>query len=183
MLINRTAFFDTIRPTLFKNGFSQVQVDSIDAIIDECEKQGIADNRQIAYIFATPYHECFNPHHPETRLTPIKEYGSDQYLKSKKYYPYIGRGFSGLTWKSNYEMEGERLGLDLINNPDMILDINIAANSHVYCMKHGRYTGRKLSDYINGSMCNFLGARKVINGIDKAELIAGYARSFLAGLN
>jgi hypothetical protein len=50
-------------------------------------------------------------------------------------------------------------------------------------MKHGRYTGRKLSDYINGTMCNFIGARKIINGIDKAELIAGYARSFLAGLN
>lgn len=182
MPIDRKKFFDTIRPSLFKNGFSPKQVDSIDAILYECEKQGITDNRQIAYIFATPYHECYNPHHPETRLTPIKEYGSEQYLQSKKYYPYIGRGFSGLTWKSNYEKEGQRLGIDLVGHPDMILDINLAANSHVYCMRKGTYTGRKLSDYINGEMCNFIGARKIINGIDQAEKIADYAKQFLDGL-
>lgn len=182
MLIDRKRFFEKIQPTLFKNGFSQAQTDSIEAILDECEKQGVTDKRQIAYIFATPYHECYNPHHPETRLTPIKEYGSEQYLQSKNYYPYIGRGFSGLTWKSNYEREGERLGIPLVEHPDMILDINLAANSHVYCMRKGTYTGRKLSDYINGELCNFLGARKIINGIDQAEKIAGYARLFLSGL-
>lgn len=181
-MIHRTKFFDSLRPTLFINGYSQLQVDSIDAILEETEAQGITDLRQVAYIFATAYHECHNPHHPELRLTPMKEYGGETYLQSKSYYPYYGRGFSGLTWASNYKKEGERLGINLLENPDMILDINLAANSHVYCMKHGRYTGRKLSDYILGSMCNFIGARKVVNGIDKAELIAGYAKSFVQGL-
>lgn len=159
-----------------------MQVESIHAIIEECDKQEITDMRQVAYIFATAYHECFNPRHPELRLTPMKEFGGDTYLKSKSYYPYFGRGFSQLTHSFNYKKEGERLGLDLLHHPDLMLDTNLAANSHVYCMKHGSYTGRKLSDYIMGTMCNFEGARKIINGIDRAELVAGYAKEFLKGL-
>lgn len=181
-MINREAFFDKIRTTLFKGSLTQYQVDSVEAILNETESQQVTDKRQVAYIFATAYHECYNPRTPETRLTPIVEFGGEKYLKSKKYYPFIGRGFSGLTWESNYRKESERLGIDLVNNPQLILDTNIAANSHVYCMVHGRYTGKKLSDYINSTKCDFKGARKIINGVDKAALIAGYAQSFLAAM-
>ena len=182
MSIDKPKFYQRLREVKLFDKMTQGQVDSIDAILSECEKQGIDDVRQIAYILATPYHECYNPKKPETRITPIKEYGGEAYLKSKKYYPYFGRGFSGLTWLDNYKKEGKRLNLDLVNNPDLILDIPIAANSHVYCMSNGSYTGKKLSDYINDKKCDFLNARRIINGTDKAEQIAGYAQKFLTCL-
>lgn len=131
-MVNRDTFFAKIKDSLFNGKFSQAQVDSISAIIGECERQGVDDLRQVAYCLATPYHECYDPKHPETRITPIVEFGSDKYLKSKKYYPYIGRGFSGLTWEHNYQKETTRLGIDLINHPELILEIPTAANSHVY---------------------------------------------------
>lgn len=185
MPIDKPKFYQRLRELKLFNKMTQAQVDSIDAILNECEKQGVDDVRQIAYLYATAYHECYNPKKPETRLTPIKEYGGEAYLKSKKYYPYFGRGFSGLTWLENYKKEGKRLNLDLVNNPDLILDIPLAANSHVYCMSNGSYTGKKLSDYINDKKCDYIWARSIVNGKrkgeplpDKAQEIAAIAQKF-----
>lgn len=183
MAIDKVKFYEGLRSTgLFKT-MTETQVKSVDSILAECELQGVTDKRQIAYILATPYHECYNPKKPETRLTPITEFGSNKYLTGKKYYPYIARGFSGLTWLANYKKEGKRLGIDLVGNPDLILDIPVAANSHVYCMVHGSYTGKKLSDYINEEKCDFINSRRIINGTDKSELIMSYAQKFLSCLS
>lgn len=162
---------------LFKS-FTQAQVDSINAILTECTNQQVTDKRQIAYILATAYWECHNPKHPELRLTPMREFGGETYLKGKKYYPYFGRGFSQLTWRWNYEKEAKRLQIDLVGNPDLILDVKTAANSHVFCMVKGIYTGKKLSDYINANKCDYTEARRIINGKDKAAEIAAIAVKF-----
>jgi len=49
-------------------------------------------------------------------------------------------------------------------------------------MDKGLYTGRKLSQYFNDKTCNWIGARAIINGKDKAELIADYAKEFHSAL-
>lgn len=99
--MTRAAFFAAIRKTLF-NKLTQLQVDSITALLDECVLQEVTDKRHVAYILGTAYHECYNPKTPETRLTPMKEFGGASYLQSKKYFPYFGRGFVQLTWEDNY---------------------------------------------------------------------------------
>lgn len=178
--IDKVVFYKRIREVKLFDKLTQAQVESIDAICNECDIQGVFDRRQISYVFATAYWEAYNPQKPDERLTPIKEFGGETYLKSKKYYPYFGRGFSQLTWDYNYKKEGLRLGLDLLKNPDLILDIPIAANSHVYCMKEGIYTGKKLSDYINEKNCDFAGARRIVNGTNKKDEIAAIAQKFLS---
>lgn len=167
-----------ITADLFNGHMTPAQQASIEAILKECQLQGVTDVRQQAYILATAYHEAFNPRHPETRLTPMREFGGEEYLQSKRYYPYYGRGFSQLTWDYNYEKEGKRLGLDLLKQPDLMLNLPTAANSHVYCMAHGSYTGKKLSDYITPSRLDYVNARRIVNGLDKAAAIAGYASRF-----
>jgi hypothetical protein len=180
-MINLQTFLTNIVAAgLFKT-LTEKQQDSITAILNECVKQGCIVN-QMAYIFATAYHECYNPRTPETRLTPMVEFGGEKYLKAQRYYPYYGRGFSQLTWDYNYKKEGERLGLDLLKHPELILDINIAANSHVYCMMNGRYTSRKLLQYVNATSTDYVNARRVVNGTDKAVLISGYAMKFESAL-
>jgi len=181
-MINRVTFYRKLREVGLFTSLTQLQVTSIDALLDECEKQ-VTDPRQMAYILATAYHECHRPTKPELRMTPMKEFGGEAYLKSKKYYPYYGRGYSQLTWSYNYKKEGLRLGLDLLNKPDLILDIPIAASSHVYCMVHGTYTGKRLSNYILGPVCDFVNARRIINGTDRAKDVAGYAEKFLICLS
>lgn len=170
--------FDKGRKKLFPLGYTNLQLSCIELLIAEFERQGLKQKEQLAYILATAYHECHNPKEPRTRITPMEEFGGLRYLKGKAYYPYYGRGFVQLTWKVNYQKEGKRLGIDLINNPGLALDPEIAANIAIYGMKAGNFTGKKLTDYINSGKVDYQGARRIINGVDKKALIAAYALQF-----
>lgn len=170
--------FDAARHTLFRGGYTALQVTSIELLVAECFKQGLELKAQLAYLLATAYHECHNPAYPQKRLTPMKEFGGERYLKTKTYYPYYGRGFVQLTWRSNYEKASKRLGIDLVKNPDLALEPVYAANIIVYGMKYGTFTGKKLGDYIHPGKTDFLQARRIINGMDKSKLIADYAILF-----
>ena len=50
-------------------------------------------------------------------------------------------------------------------------------------MINGIFTGRKLSNYITDVSKDFFNARKIINGLDKAELIASYAEKFIKNMS
>ncbi|OJV52568.1 MAG: hypothetical protein BGO31_07890 [Bacteroidetes bacterium 43-16] len=174
--------FDAGRKTLFPKGYIALQVSAIEGLVEEFNRQGLSMKEQLAYVLATAYHECHNPATPQYRMTPMKEFGGPRYLGSKAYYPYYGRGFVQLTWRSNYDKAGKRLGIDLVNNPDLALEPAYAANIIIYGMKHGTFTGKKLNDYIRPGKVDFLQARRIINGMDKSKLIADYAGLFLTCL-
>lgn len=179
-MLDRQEFFKKLRIALFDK-FSQLQVDGINAILDECEAQKVTDPKHIAYIFGTAYHEGFDFNGKATgkiqRLVPIIEGGSKAYLKSKKYFPFYGRGYVQLTWDFNYKKYSKLLGVDLISNPDLLLDVKTSAFVIVHGMRTGAYTGKKLSDYQS-----FVPMRAIVNGKDKASLIASYANGFLTAL-
>ena len=59
--------------------------------------------------------------------------------------------------------------------PQNALLIDTAYQIMSYGMQHGTFTGKKLADYINGTTCDYVNARRIINGTDQASLIAGYA--------
>jgi hypothetical protein len=46
----------------------------------------------------------------------------------------------------------------------------------------GTFTGKKLPDYVNATQADFVGARRTVNGTDRADLIARYARQYRAAL-
>jgi predicted chitinase len=93
----------------------------------------------------------------------------------------LGRGFVQLTWLSNYEHAGEKLGVDLIQFPEKALDYDTAAQIMFAGMTQGWFTGKKLSDYI-GPNADYVNARRIINGTDRAAKIADHARNFEASL-
>jgi hypothetical protein len=47
---------------------------------------------------------------------------------------------------------------------------------------HGSFTGRRLDDYFESKSEDWGGARKIINGEDRADLVAGYGRAFRLAL-
>src|SRR5207237_2552895 len=108
----------------------------------------------------------------------ISEYGG----KSTRYAPYYGRGFVQLTWSYNYKKAGDIIGVDLVSHPERALELPIATTILFDGMLQGWFTGKKLSNYITATSCDYVGARRIINGIDRATAIAGYARSFEAAL-
>jgi Chitinase class I len=62
------------------------------------------------------------------KFQPIREMGGETYLRSKKYFPFYGRGFAQLTWENNYRHYGEKLGIDLVSDPDRALNPTVAAD-------------------------------------------------------
>lgn len=179
-MINRSKFYKAIRIALFDK-LSQLQVDGIEAILNECEAQKVADIRHIAYIFATAYHEGVNLKTGE-RIVPVIEGGSLTYLKSKKYFPYVGRGYVQLTWDYNYKKYSQIMGIDFMAKPELLLEVKNSAFIIVHGMVNGTFTGKKLKDYI-GAKTDFVNARRIINGTDKANLIASHANAFTTAIN
>lgn len=188
--INRKFFFDHIRLYLFNGSLKKSQVEGLNAILDRWESHHSADDdRWLAYILATVYHET------DKKFQGIKEYGPDSYFK--KYdgradlgnnqpgdgLRFKGRGFVQLTGRRNYAKFSQILGVDLVGNPDLALDIANCVEIIFYGMTKGTYTGKKLSDYFNKTKSDWVNARKIINGLDKANLIAGYGKQFYAALS
>jgi len=62
-------------------------------------------------------------------FTPIEEQGGETYLRNElgNDWQYHGRGYVQITWKSNYAHYGGELGVDLVNNPALALQPDVAA--------------------------------------------------------
>ena len=58
-------------------------------------------------------------------------------------YKYRGRGFIGITFKTNYKKYGDLLGIDLVGNPDLANDPKIASKIAVMMMKDGMIAHRE----------------------------------------
>ncbi|MUJ39060.1 hypothetical protein [Aliivibrio fischeri] len=93
-------------------------------------------------------------------------------------YKYRGRGYVHLTWKNNYQRAKNKFNIDFVSNPDLAMTLENAVNIMIWGMEEGIFTGKKLSDYISGDKKDYYEARKIINGLDAAELISKYAFEF-----
>jgi hypothetical protein len=91
---------------------------------------------------------------------------------------YYGRGFVQLTWYENYEKFGNLLSIPLLENPELALNVDISAKILVLGMRKGLFTGKKLDDYFNSEVTDWINARRIVNKLDKAEKIAEYAKQF-----
>lgn len=174
--INRDKFYASIKKNLFNNKLSQLQVNGISAILDEAESRATFTNKKyLAYMLATTYHET------AYTMQPIEEYGKG---KRKAYgvpkangHIYYGRGFVQLTWDYNYEKFGIK------ETPEKALELKMATDILFDGMLEGIFTGRKLEQYLGDNKEEWKNARKIINSLDKADLIANYALKFYAALN
>lgn len=187
-MINRQKFFDGYRKAY--GPLTQTQVDGLDFLLSQFEADpGFQDARWIAYALATIKHECADT------WQPIAERGRPAYFA--KYEPgtelgrqlgnvflgdgvrYKGRGYVQITGRRNYDAMTKALSLgntdNLVTFPERALDPSIAYRILSHGMRHGTFTGKSLGHYIKGAVCSYVKARRVINGNDRAELIAGYA--------
>jgi putative chitinase len=116
---------------------------------------------------------------------------------------YAGVGDVQLTGESNFERAeielrtqypdvvadfearaGRKFDLTVGDQPDDELDPQNAGDPIIaYCimsagMRQGWFTGKRLAHFINARQCDYFNARRIINGLDKAKLIASYAVRF-----
>lgn len=202
MKFNREKFFQQFREwheNLRKKPLNQAQTGALSFLLVNFEQSAHwNDIRHISYALATIS--------IETAYTylPIAEYGGEDYF-NRRYGPhtrvgrklgntadgdgalFCGRGFVQLTGRRNYAFAAAKLrasfparyeNLFLIVTPDKAKNPQIAFDILTLGMFEGWFTSHRLSDYIRGKKCNYTGARRIINGQDKALLIAKYAAQF-----
>lgn len=188
-------FYDGLRDSVLGPTISPSEFKGCDAITRACAQArwGVS---WTACAMATAYLETAHT------MLPIKEYGGASYFRRMydiegarpakarelgNLQPgdgarFAGRGYVQLTGRNNYARAGAKLGVELITAPDRALDPDIAAQIMVRGMEEGWFTGKMLADYLprqgKATRAQFKASRRIINGQDRADDIAGYALQF-----
>ena len=198
MDVKRKEFYQGYRK-YFENRLTQGQVNGFEATFDYY----VANfNREwtlvsLPYVLATFYHETGKTMQPVREgfaksneeavriVTRMYEQGriSTNYAKPDPVtgLSYYGRGMIQTTWERNYRKLGFVLFNNseiFVNNPDLLLDLKISVETSVEGMRYGLFTGKKFSHYLAPEKKDYYNARRIVNGLDKASLIAGYAERF-----
>lgn len=176
------AFYDRIRPLFTGGTINALQLAGIQCKLDAFGAAG-APIAYVAYGLATSFWETGQ------KMQPVEEIGRG---RGKAYgvpgihagqIPY-GRGDVQLTWPGNYARADAELGLKgtLVKNYNRALEPMISARIMVEGMLEGWFTGRKLSSYLPtdrfATLAEFTQARRIINGTDRAAMIAALAVAF-----
>jgi putative chitinase len=167
------------------SGAIEALIGFIDA--DDSIGSSTSDRQRLAYCLATFKWETAHT------LQPIDEHGSEQYFNDR-YGPqtavgkrlgnteagdgarFHGRGYVQLTGRSNYLRASKELGVDLLANPTSAKEPQVAYRIAIRGMQEGWFTNKKLADFIKpGNVPDYENARRIINGLDKAQTIAGIA--------
>jgi Putative peptidoglycan binding domain len=175
-ILTRAQCPPAIRPFALKN---------LPIILNQCLVEGISDRGQIAYIFATADHESFFGRFmmeiaDGTAYEGRKDLGNTEPGDGRRF---KGRGFVQITGRRNYSVWSQKLGIDLLSRPERASVPATAAIILVRGMRDGSFTGLELNDFIIDNSRDFFNARRIINGLDRADDIEAIAKSYYKAIS
>lgn len=186
-------FFDYVRRAPFGGRLSKSQVEGMERLLRHWDVEGTGDDRHLAYLLASIFHETGG------RMQPVRETFATSDAQAIRRLdaawaagrlpqvrvPYwrkgwFGRGDLQVTHETNYRKVGREIGVDLVEKPGRMLDGDVSARAAIISMREGLFSrGHMFAKYFNATADDPEGARRIVNGTDKARLIAGYHRAFL----
>lgn len=192
-LSSAVAFFDACRAGIMGPTLDAGEVSGVNIILEAMEGSPLS---WTAYALATAWHETAHT------MQPVKERGGDNYF-FRKYDPkgqnpklakmlgntesgdgvkFCGRGYVQLTGRANYAKAAAFTGQPLLDRPELAQQEDIAAKIMRWGMERGVFTGKRLGDMLPAgkpaTRPEFVQARRIINGLDRAVDVAGYAVAF-----
>ncbi|MDO9417979.1 hypothetical protein [Pararhizobium sp.] len=197
MRIDEKTFYRAVRRTLFDGRLGARQVEGLGAVLAAWRARiPEGDRRWLAYMLATAHHETGRTMQPMRETFAADDSAAIARLEtafaagglphvSAPYWrrdadgkSWLGRGLVQLTHRRNYEAMSRLTGIDLVAEPDAAMQLPVSARILVEGMLCGSFTGRALADYFSGGRDDWTGARRIINGQDRAALVAGYGRAY-----
>jgi predicted chitinase len=194
-------FFAMIRTAPFSGRLTAAQVRGTELIVDVfADRAPDGDARHLAYMLATAFHETAATMQPVRETLAASDdaairildraYAAGQLGQVRTPYwrrdadgkSWLGRGLVQLTHRRNYEAMSAVTGIDLVERPERAMEPQVSATILVEGMLRGSFTGRRLSQYFDARRADWEGARAIVNGTDRAALIAGYGQTFHAAL-
>lgn len=164
---------------------------SVRLIVQTCLEENVTNELQIAYVLATAEHETRGFSSLEEDRGRIQaarkgyqgnEHYEDGRIRGLSGENYFGRGYVHLTHAGNYRRVGEALGYgtELLDSPMMAVDPMIAARVLVIGMRDDLFSqgGRGLDHYITADNADYVNARRIVNGTDRAADVAAMARTW-----
>ena len=139
-------------------------------IMEALASRGIADPKMVIYAFATINVET-------STFKPVPEWGRGEGRYRTPTGDYYGRGFIQLTWEANYRGAGNAIGVDLIHNPDLALNPEVAAKIFAWFLTAGNHEQR-IRDALN--VGDLGAARAVVNGGTNG--LQGFSNAYNKGL-
>jgi len=98
---------------------------------------------------------------------------------------YYGRGQVQLTFLDNYDESSADAGVDLVKNPDAMLDPMISSRVLIRGLIDGRWNGqgKGIGYYLHRENPDLKNARRTVNVTDKWEKFAGFYQNFMASID
>ena len=191
--LHAPTFFAYARRAPFGGRLTQSQVAGCERLMAACRADDVTDDRRVAYLLASVFHETGG------RMQPVRETFASSDAQavrrldaamaagqlrqvSKPYWRggWFGRGDVQVTHERNYRKIFAALGLPADTNPAALLEPGNSARATVLGMRDGLFVaGQTLDRYFSAKADDPVGARRIVNGTDKASLIAGYYVAFL----
>ena len=183
--MERKAFYDAVRGDI---NLTTENVVGFEKLLDYMDAHPMPLNDG-AYGLATAFWESAQTMHPVKEAYWLSE---DWRRKNLRYFPWYGRGLIQTTWEDNYRRIAVALGLPadtFLNDPDKLLEWKYAIPALFTGMQVGLYTGKSFDDYIDDidesdeeDLREFISARRIVNGTDRATQIGKLALVFEKGL-
>lgn len=201
LYFDRQTFYSYIRRAPFGGQLTPQQFSGVEQLLKAWERYGVddPDPRNLAYILAGVFHETGG------RMVPVREgfASSDSAARaavarlyaqgriSRNYalpvngVSYYGRGRIQNTHHENYVALSKRFNLPFDTDPDILIrdgetDAMVTVIGHIEGIwTKGKHT---LGKYFNDEKDDPVGARRIVNGTDKSQLISQYHHNFLDAL-
>lgn len=210
MKVERKRYFDQVRARLYEGRLTQGQVDGHNALLAKWEADyATHDPRFLAYCLATAYHETGRRMQPveenlnysaEGLVKNFHRYflpadaerfaGQPERIANRIYahrmgnggaatgdgWRFRGRGLVQITGRDNYRT------YRLEDAPEKALEPETAVRILFDGMIAGRFTGYALNDFFNATKSDWVNARRVVNGLNRAEEIGLFGVIFATAI-